>query len=78
MKIVVLEGSPNRRGSSNLLAEAFIQGAEQAGHTVAVIDAAHADIHPCTGCVRCGYKGPCVQKDDMERFRRQILDADMP
>ena len=77
MKIVVLEGSPNRRGSSNLLAEAFIQGAEQAGHTVAVIDAAHADIHPCTGCVRCGYEGPCVQKDDMERFRRQILDADM-
>ena len=77
MKIVVLEGSPNRRGSSNLLAEAFIQGAEQVGHTVAVIDAAHADIHPCTGCVRCGYEGPCVQKDDMERFRRQILDADM-
>ena len=77
MKIVVLEGSPNRRGSSNLLAEAFIQGAEQAGHTVADIDAAHADIHPCTGCVRCGYEGPCVQKDDMERFRRQILDADM-
>lgn len=77
MKIVVLEGSPNRRGSSNLLAEAFIQGAEQAGHTVAVIDTAHADIHPCTGCVRCGYEGPCVQKDDMERFRRQILDADM-
>lgn len=77
MKILVLEGSPNRRGSSNLLAEAFIQGAEQAGHTVAVIDTAHADIHPCTGCVRCGYEGPCVQKDDMERFRRQILDADM-
>ena len=77
MKIVVLECSPNRRGSSNLLAEAFIQGAEQAGHIVAVIDAAHADIHPCTGCVRCGYEGPCVQKDDMERFRRQILDADM-
>ena len=77
MKIVVLEGSPNRHGSSNMLADCFRQGAEEAGHTVEIIDAAHADIHPCTGCVHCGYEGPCVQKDDVEQFRRQILDADM-
>ena len=77
MKIVVLEGSPNRHGSSNMLADCFKQGAEDAGHTVEIIDAAHADIHPCTGCIRCGYEGPCVQKDDVEKFRRQILDADM-
>ena len=42
-----------------------------------MIDAAHADLHPCTGCVRCGYEGPCVQKDDMEQFRKEILGADM-
>lgn len=77
MRIVVLEGSPNRRGSSNHLAEQFIRGAEEAGHTVTVVDAAHADIHPCTGCIHCGYEGPCVQKDDMEEIRRTILDADM-
>ncbi len=77
MKIAVLEGSPNRHGSSNLLAEEFMRGARQAGHTVEVIDAAHADLHPCTGCVHCGYEGPCVQKDDMEKFRRVILSADM-
>ncbi len=77
MNIVVLEGSPNRHGSSNLLAEEFIRGAREAGHTVEVIDAAHADLHPCTGCVHCGYEGPCVQKDDMEQFRKEILGADM-
>ena len=77
MKIAVLEGSPNRHGSSNLLAEEFMRGARQAGHTVEVIDAAHADLHPCTGCVHCGYEGSCVQKDDMEKFRRVILSADM-
>ena len=77
MKIVMLEGSPNKHGSSNLLAARFQQGAEEAGHTVEIIDAAHADIHPCTGCVHCGYEGPCVQKDDVERFRGQILGADM-
>ena len=77
MKIVVLEGSPNQNGSSNLLAGAFIRGAQEAGHTVEVIDAAHANLHPCTGCIHCGYEGPCVQRDDMERIRTQILDADM-
>ena len=47
MKIVVLEGSPNRKGSSNLLAAEFIHGAEDAGHSVTVVDAGHEDIHPC-------------------------------
>ena len=77
MKIVVLESSPNKNGSSNMLADSFIRGAKEAGHSVQVIDAAHADIHPCIGCIRCGYEGPCVQKDDMETIRRTILDADM-
>ena len=77
MKIVVLEGSPNRNGSTHILADCFRQGAEEAGHTVELIDVAHADIHPCTGCIHCGYEGPCVQKDDVEGIRRKILDADM-
>ena len=77
MRIVILESSPNRHGSSNLLAERFAQGAQEAGHQVAFVDVAHADIHPCTGCVHCGYEGPCVQKDDVEGIRRHLLAADM-
>ena len=77
MRIVILESSPNRHGSSNLLAERFAQGAQEAGHQVAFVDVAYADIHPCTGCVHCGYEGPCVQKDDVEGIRRQLLAADM-
>ena len=77
MKIVVLEGSPNKNGSSNMLAEGFIRGAKEAGHSVQIVDAAHAKIHPCTGCIHCGYEGPCSQTDDMNEMRRTILDADM-
>lgn len=77
MKIIILEGSPNRKGSSNMLAEQFAKGAKEAGHTIEVIDAAHGDIHPCTGCIHCGYEGPCIQKDDMEEIRKKILEADM-
>ena len=77
MRIVILESSPNRHGSSNLLAERFAQGAQEAGHQVAFADVAHANLHPCSGCIHCGYEGPCVQKDDMETFRPKILAADM-
>ena len=77
MQIIVLTGSPNRKGSTNLLADCFRQGAQEAGHTVELIDTAHANIHPCTGCIRCGYQGPCVQEDDVEDIRRKILQADM-
>ena len=77
MKIVVLEGSPNRNGSTHILAECFRQGAEEAGHLVEFINVAHANIHPCTGCIHCGYEGPCAQKDDVEGIRKKILDADM-
>lgn len=77
MKIVLLEGSPNKNGSSNTLANAFIEGAKEAGHSVDVIGAAHANIHPCTGCIHCGYEGPCVQKDDVDDIRARVLAADM-
>lgn len=77
MKIVVLEGSPNIHGSSNMLADEFIRNAKEAGHSIEVIDVAHADIHPCTGCIHCGYEGPCSQKDDVDKIRPQILAADM-
>ena len=42
MKILALTGSPNKNGSSNLLSSEFIRGAEEAGHSVRVVDAAHA------------------------------------
>ena len=56
MKIIVLMGSPNRNGSTCILVENFKRGAEEAGHSVEVIDVCHADIHPCIGCVKCGYE----------------------
>lgn len=77
MKGTVLTGSPTRNGSSNLLAGEFIRGAEEAGHKVTRIDAAQADIHVCSGCIACGYEGPCVQQDGMNDVRESLLGADM-
>lgn len=77
MRVLVLEGSPHRNGSSNMLASEFARGAKEAGHEVTVFDAAHSSIGPCRGCDACGMRGPCVQKDDMQRLRDELLDADM-
>lgn len=77
MKISILMGSPNRNGSTAILVEEFKKGAEEAGHDVEIIDVCHADIHPCTGCVYCGFEGPCAQKDDVEIIRRKLLSSQM-
>lgn len=77
MKIVILQGSPNKSGSTSILTESFTQGATEAGHMVERIDISSKKIKACTGCVACGYNGPCVQKDDNEQIKEAILSADM-
>ena len=73
MKILILKSSGNRHGSSNLLADAFIRGAEEAGHTITEYDLLRADLRPCLGCNHCGMAGPCVQKDDFENGLKELL-----
>ena len=51
MKIVVLEGSPNKNGSTHILADCFRQGAEEAGHTHRIAQALRA----LTGGVPCDF-----------------------
>ena len=78
MKILVLKSSGNKKGSSNTLADEFIRGATEAGHTVTEYDVFRADIRPCIGCGHCGMNGPCVQKDDYEKtLKGMIKTADM-
>ena len=45
MKITILMGSPNRNGSTSLLVNEFVRGAEEAGHTCEVIDVCHANMY---------------------------------
>ena len=77
MKIIVLFGSPNVNGSTKLLVKQFEKGAIEAGHSVEIFDVTKMNIHPCVGCVACGWNGPCEQKDDMEKVKKEILASDM-
>ena len=78
MKIVMLEGSPHRYGSSNCLAAEFAAGARDAGHEIAEFKVAQMVIQPCFGCDHCQMDGPCFYDDDMSTsIRGAILAADM-
>lgn len=78
MKITVVTGSPHKAGTSALLADKFIEGAEANGHEVFRFNAAFKNIHGCIGCNACAMDGPCVFKDDIEReLMPKLLEADM-
>lgn len=76
MKIIVLAGSPHKKGTSNTLALEFVRGAKESGKEVEIIDLAHTDIHPCMGCDACGMNGDCVQKDKGNEILNKILESD--
>ena len=78
MKILVLKSSGNKHGSSNTLADEFIQGAKESGHKITEYDVFRADIQPCIGCNHCGMNGACVQKDDYEKNLKVLIkETDM-
>lgn len=77
-KIVVLNGSPRKRGNTAMLIDAFTEGAKEAGHEVMRFDLQQMDIHPCIGCLRGGKDkaSPCTQKDEMDKVYAAFWDAD--
>ena len=77
-KIVVLTGSPRRKGNSFAMTEAFIKAAEAKGHSVKRFDTAFMDIGYCHACMTCYKKGqPCSFKSDFNgAMADAILEAD--
>lgn len=77
MKIVVITGSPHKKGTSALLADEFIRGAEEAGHEVFRFDAAFEKIEPCIGCDKCRKTdGTCFRDDSMSKLAPYLTEAD--
>lgn len=78
MKIVMLTGSPRRKGTSALLADEFISGATSKGHNVVRIDTAFEKVGPCKACYYCAkHDGNCIQKDAMQDILPEVLSSDM-
>lgn len=77
-RILVITGSPRKNGNSDILAESFIEGALQAGHTVDRFDGGRKKIRGCIACDKCFTKGTaCAVKDDFNEVAPLIAQADM-
>lgn len=77
--IIVITGSPRKNGNTELLADAFIEGARGAGHTVEKLTVFGKKIGGCIGCNAC-YRDAehrCVLQDDMQDCYRILSEADM-
>lgn len=55
--ILILTGSPRKNGNSDMLADAFMKGAKEKGHTVNKIEVAKLNINGCKACIYVLDKG---------------------
>ena len=78
MKITVLNGSPRKENTAAMV-DAFVEGAQEAGHEVEVLQVGKMKISGCMGCEYCHTKGEgqCIQKDDFEKVLPAYKDCDM-
>ncbi|UCD77240.1 MAG: flavodoxin family protein [Desulfobacterales bacterium] len=77
-KILVLLGSPRKKGNSTTLAEKIIKGAEAAGATVEKIYLHGESIAPCQACYACRKPDSrgCAIEDDMQPIYQKLIEAD--
>lgn len=76
-KIVVITGSPRKRGNSFAMTDAFISAAEAKGHEVVRFDAAMMQVGGCRACDTCFKNGkPCSFDDDFNKIAPFIEAAD--
>lgn len=80
MKIAVINGShQGRNGNTNIMASAFLKGAQEAGAETVEVILAEKEVKYCTACKACWFKtsGQCVIRDDMAEIISLIKDADV-
>lgn len=76
-RILILSTSPRKGGNSDALADAFLTGAIESGHTVDKLQLADLDLRFCLGCLQCQKTGQCVIRDGMSTVLAKLLRADV-
>ena len=74
--ILVVVGSGRKRGNTDQLADAFMEGAVEAGHNVTKAFLGDKVLNGCFGCNACRWGKPCVQKDAMTEIYPLYVKCD--
>lgn len=77
MKFLAIWGSPRRGGNSEILLDAFIEGATAAGAQVEKVALQKLKISPCLEIYHCFQDGTCPIRDDMQPLYDKLLAADV-
>ncbi len=72
MKVLAFNGSPRRKGNSEVLLDAVAKGVESAGGEMEIIRLTDCEIAPCISCGACNKTGICAVKDDMTALYEKI------
>lgn len=75
--ILILSTSPRRKGNSAALAEAFAEGAREAGNHAEIVTLCDMKLEFCRGCLACQKTGRCIINDDVRDLLPKIHDADV-
>jgi multimeric flavodoxin WrbA len=76
MDVLVFLGSPRKKGNSEILTEALLEGVKLEGGIPEIIRLCDHDINPCISCGGCDDSGKCVVDDGMTPFYKKILEVD--
>jgi multimeric flavodoxin WrbA len=75
-KIIALNGSPRKQGSTAALVDSILQEAGEKGAQVKSYYLNGMNIKGCQSCYACKTEGRCVLKDDMQELYDEIASAD--
>ena len=76
-RILVVLGGGRQKGNTRQLADAFIQGAVDAGHEIELVFLNQVEVKGCIGCNACRYGKPCVQKGGFSELVPKVKAADL-
>lgn len=76
-KIVLITGSPRKKGNSNCMANSFEKAALKKGMDVARFDATAMKINGCLACNQCYSKEQACYFDyDFDKIANELINAD--
>ena len=75
--VLIISATPRKGGNSELLAQAFADGAKDAGNEVEIIFLRDKNLLFCKGCLACQKTGRCILKDDAPEITGKMQAADV-
>ena len=76
MKVLLINGSPHKDGSTNRALTEVCKTLNQEGIETEIVHVGHLPIRGCTACTSCYKTGKCVFDDEVNKIAKKFEEAD--